>query len=88
VEQRWNDIDRENQNTWRKSYHIASLFSTNPTWTDVAQIWASAVVFRGLPPGLLGMARFMSCYCPERENLQTWVLMTKIILNIFHHNLQ
>jgi hypothetical protein len=34
MEQWWNDIDRENRRTRRKTYPSATLSTTNPTWLD------------------------------------------------------
>jgi hypothetical protein len=31
----WNDIDRENQINWRETCPIATLSTTDPTWTDL-----------------------------------------------------
>jgi hypothetical protein len=30
----WNDTDRGNRRTLRKTCHSATLSTTNPTWTD------------------------------------------------------
>jgi hypothetical protein len=35
VEPRWNDIDRGNRRTRRKTCSFATLCATNPTWTDM-----------------------------------------------------
>jgi hypothetical protein len=35
MKQQWNDIDRENQRTWRKTNPSATLSTTNSTWTDL-----------------------------------------------------
>jgi hypothetical protein len=35
-EPKWNDIDRKNQRTRRKTCPSATLSTTNPTWSDLA----------------------------------------------------
>jgi hypothetical protein len=43
MERQWNDIDRENQKTWRKTCPGATLSTKKPTWTTL-----------GINPGLCG----------------------------------
>jgi hypothetical protein len=35
MKQQWNDIDKKNQRTWRKTNPSATLSTTNSTWTDL-----------------------------------------------------
>jgi hypothetical protein len=42
-ELRWNDTDRGNRRTWRKTCPSSTLFTTNPTWTDRVRTRVSAV---------------------------------------------
>jgi hypothetical protein len=47
MEHWWNDTDRDNISAQRKTCPIATLFSTNPTWTGVG----SNAGLRGEEPG-------------------------------------
>jgi hypothetical protein len=70
VEQWWNNTDRINYNTRRKTCSSSTMFTTNPIWTGLAWNWTRASVVRDWQlTTSCGMAQCLKCFFDKSSNI-------------------